>query len=200
MISPATPLSFWRWFFRGREGRAGWKKFTNGWLVVHAALGAALAYALPFSLERSAQTVLLPLAGVFVGMTFAWVGNAQAVLQSPELERVAANHPGGIENYVYTFQAAILTILVTLVAWGFAALGLFERPCGWGCPAWGYEAASATLYALASLAMRECWHVMLGAQMLFLMQGFVKRLPPPGAGGRATGAATPDQEAAPPRA
>lgn len=198
MTSQATPLSFWQWFFRGREGRAGWKKFANRWLLIHGALGAAIGYALPFSLERSAQTVLLPLAGVFVGMTFAWVGNAQAVLQSPELERVSANHPGGIENYVYTFQAAILTILATLVAWGFAALGLFEQPCGWKCPSWGYEAASAFLYALGSLALRECWHVMLGAQMLFLMQGFVKKLPPPG--GRRAGAPIGDEEeAAPPR-
>jgi hypothetical protein len=179
MDHPAKPLDFWKWFFVGRDSRAGWKRFVNRWLILHAGVGALLIWLIPVTLEKSAQTVLLPLAGVFVGMTFAWVGNAQAVLQSPELDRVSANRAGGIEDYVHTFQAAILTILTTLVVWGSAALGLLERPCGWACPTWGYEVVGAALYGLASLALRECWHVMLGAQMLFLMQVFVRKLPKP---------------------
>lgn len=136
-----------------------------------------LGFGLPLSAVDAARSVLLPLAGVFVGMSFAWVGNAQAILQSEEIERLADQHPGKLEQYVYTYQSAILAILVTLVAWGVAALGALEQPCHWQCPSWAYELAKASLYALASVTLRECWHVVMGAQLLLLTQRYVKKLP-----------------------
>jgi hypothetical protein len=169
------PLSYWEWF-RGRDRSkpAGWRKFADRWLLLHAAAGIAMALLTPASLEKAAQTVLLPLAGVFVGMSFAWIGNAQAALQSDEMEEFARYGPGGLENYIYTFQSAILAILVTLAAWAIAALGIIDRPCGWACPSLGYEAVASLLYALASLTLRECWHVVMGAQMLLFVQRQVR--------------------------
>lgn len=171
----SRPLSYWEWF-RGRDKSrpAGWRKFADRWLLLHAIAGIVMAILTPASLEKAAQTVLLPLAGVFVGMSFAWIGNAQVALQSNEIEEFARYGPGGLENYIYTFQSAILAILVTLAAWAIAALGIIDRPCGWGCPSWGYEAASALLYAFASLTLRECWHVVMGAQMLLFVQRHVR--------------------------
>ena len=137
-----------------------------------------MGFLVPVGATDAARSVLLPLASVFVGMSFAWIGNAQAILQSPEIDRLADVHPGGIETYVYAYQSAILAIIVTLVLWGIAALGVVDLPCPWSCPRFTYPVAKSALYMLASLTIRECWHVVMGAQMLLLTQRYVKRLPP----------------------
>lgn len=144
---------------------------------MHAAVGVAAALLVRGSVVQSAQTVLLPLAGVFVGMSFAWVGNIQGILQSDQAERLYSVHPEGAENYVYTFQSAILVILVTLGAWAAAGLGVFDHYCWWRCSAMPYLALKFWLFFLVSLAVRECWHVVLGAQLLLLTQRYIKHLP-----------------------
>src|SRR5690606_18633894 len=82
---------------------------------------------------------------------------------------------GGFRHYVFTFQSAILSILVTLVLWGLAGLGLFDQPCPWQCPQVLYPAMRGILFFLASLTLRECWHVILGAQWMLLAQRNIKR-------------------------
>lgn len=175
--TPERPLTYWEWFAKGRNGRPGWQKFFDRWLALHVVVGVVMGFGLRLPAVDAARSVLLPLAGVFVGMSFAWVGNAQAILQSEEIERLSEQHPGKLEQYVYTYQSAILAILLTLVAWGLAALGTLEQPCPWQCPSSTYNLAKSALYALASLALRECWHVVLGAQLLMLSQRYVRKLP-----------------------
>jgi hypothetical protein len=171
---------FWRWFFRGTRGkRPGWRKFLNSWLWVHASVGTAAAVLLHVSLFEAARSVLIPLVGILVGMTFAWVGNAQAIVQTAEIDRLADAQGGGIENYVFTFQSAILAILVSLCLWALAGLGVFDQPCPWLCPAWLYPTTRGLLFFLASLTLRECWQVVTGAQMLLLAQRNISRLPRP---------------------
>jgi hypothetical protein len=106
-----------------------------------------------------------------------WIGNAQTIIQSEEIEQLALKHPNGIAEYVYGFQAAILVILATLVLWGLAGLEVFDQPCMWNCPAWFYKATAALLFSLASLTLRECWHVVMTAHGLLLAHRSVKQLP-----------------------
>lgn len=134
-----------------------------------------MAFLVRITLSEAAKAVLLPLAGVLVGMSFAWVGNALAIAQSAEIEALAANNPSGYETYVHTFQAAILMVLGCLVAWGLAALGVFDEPCWWECSDRPYLVAESLLYAFASFAVRECWHVVMDAQLMLLFQRAVKR-------------------------
>lgn len=169
--------SFWRWFNGGSGLRGGWRKFLDRWLPFHALVGATLAVVVPYPLEKAATAVLLPLAGVFVGMSFAWAGNAQALMQAPEISEIAEHNEGGFEEYVYTFQAAVLTILATMALWGVAGLGVFDRKCFFTCPPWGYGAAKWALYFMSSVTLRECWQVVLGAQWMLLAQRAVRRLP-----------------------
>jgi hypothetical protein len=115
------------------------------------------------------------MAAVFVGMSFAWVGTALSLIQTTEIESLAEQQSGGIEAYVYPFQTAILVLLTALVGWGIAGLGVFDRKCTLYCPSWGYQAVSASMYGLASLTIRECWHVVLGSQMLLLYQRAIKK-------------------------
>lgn len=167
--------SFWQWLFRGTTGRAGWRKFLNSWLLLHVGLGWAIATLVQVSLREAANAVLLPLAGIFVGLSFAWAGNAQALLQSKEIETFSQFHEGGFEEYAFTFQAAILTILSTLVVWGIAGLGVYERRCFWQCGVYVYRVAEVVLYSLASLTLRECWQVVLGSQWMLLVQRGMKQ-------------------------
>ena len=169
-------LSFWRWFLRGGRGR-GWRKFADLWLLLHLAVGLALSYLVPASLSSAATTVLLPLVGILIGLSFAWAGNAQALLQTEEIEKLAEYRPGGFEEYVYTYQAAILTILSSVVLWGVAALGIFDLSCPWSCPTYVYFAMKVCLYSFSSITIRECWHVVLGAQMMLLMRRRIRRGP-----------------------
>lgn len=156
--------SYWTWFFRGSGGRPGICRYWDRWLLFHLAVGLFLAWLVPVSLEDGAKGLLLPVAGVFIGLSFAWGGNAQALLESPEVHAMVAEHPGGFEEYVYTFQSAILFLLLTLVLWALAGLGIFDRVWPTQASLCAYRGVGALLYLLASLSVRECWHVVLGAQ------------------------------------
>lgn len=150
---------FWTWFFFGLQSTSGLARLFDRWLPLHAFVGLSLAFLVQKPLADIATTFLLPLAGILVGLSFAWAGNAQAILQTDELEKLSKRLPDGIETYLYVFQEAILLILVTMTLWGLAALGLF---CALE------TLAKIILFFLASLTLRECWHVVLGSQIMIL--------------------------------
>ena len=159
---------FWRWLFFGLESKqSGIGRVWDRWLVLHIAVALAVSLTLPVPIETAAKTILLPLAGLLIGLSFAWAGNAQVLMQEQEIIDLSEYHPDGIENYIYTFQMAILIILVTLVLWGLAGLeflNLVEQYCS-SSARFVFE---CVLIFFASLTIRECWHVVLGSQLLML--------------------------------
>lgn len=161
-------LSYWDWFFKGSGGKPGVRRLLDRWTVFHLGVGLGLSFAVKMDLATCAGTVLLPLAGILVGLSFAWAGNAQALLQSAEMEDLSKHHPGGYPEYVYVFQTAILAILSTLVIWGLAGLRLFDD--GWPTRSSRiqYFLIKTLLFLLSSLTLRECWHVVVGAQLMLL--------------------------------
>lgn len=159
-------MNFWKWFFRGLHGRPGCTRFINVWLLVHVAVGVGLSIVVPLSTRDAANSVLLPLAGILVGLTFAWGANAASLLQADEIEQLASEHPGGFEEYLFVFQSAMLCILATLVAWGIAGLGVVDHLLPVESHGRSNIVARAALYCLSSVTLRECWHVVLGAQSL----------------------------------
>ena len=164
---------FWKWLFFGLRDRPGFRQFISGWLIVQVSVSVGLAIAVEESINDAAQTVLLPLIAVFVGLSLAWVGNAQALLQESEIEKLAEYHPDGIWTYVYTFQLAILVMLTTVVFWGLAALGVLCAPflCHDGVQ-FGIE---IWLYLLTTLTVRECWHVVKASQLLILSRYVIRK-------------------------
>lgn len=166
---------FWRWFFRGLKTRSGIEKLLfNWWLFFHVFAGVGLALWIKTPPHEAAQAILLPLAGVLIGLTFSWSGNAQALIQKSEIGKLAEHHLDGLEVYVYTFQSAVLVILVTLVAWGLAGLEVFSsRYLEIRCALFFIEAC---LYFLASLTLRECWSVVLLSQALILARHGIRNL------------------------
>lgn len=171
--------TFWRWFFRSGARGAGWRRLFNRWCLFHVGVGAALTWLVRADLKTAASSVLLPLVGVLVGLSFAWAGNAQSLLQTEEIDTFSDYVPGGLAEFAYTYQAAILAILGCVTVWGLAGLGVFEHSCFWQCSSQWYMGASVLLYASLSLTIRESWHVVLGAQQMLLIRASVRRAKTP---------------------
>jgi len=168
------PFDFWHWLFvSGPQKGSGVRKLLNIWSAVFLLAGILAAALIEKTLEDASRAVLLPLAGVLVGLSFAWSGNAQALLQTPEVELLASEHPGGLPDFVHTFQLAVLLILLTLVAWALAGLGVYEAYLG-ESPG-PYFFCKTLLYFLVGLTLRECWQVILGTNQLLLRRAQLGR-------------------------
>lgn len=169
-------IPFWRWMTRGTGGTSGSRRFVDRWLVVHLTVGVAIAHLVPIPLQEAATTLLIPVAGVFVGLAFAWGGSAHSLLQSSEVEAVAKHKNGGLEDYVYAFQAAILLVLLTLVAWAIVGLGIVDYV--WPTPEHplAYAIVGVAMFSLSSAMVRECWHVVLAVQMFLLIRIKVRQV------------------------
>lgn len=168
MISKSFDYSYWRWLFGSESGEPGYLKFKDRWLIAHGIVGVLLSALVPGTLRDASNAVLLPLAGTLIGLSFAWGGNASALLQTEEMEALAAKNPNGIEEYLYTYQSAILVLLATLSLWGLAGLGVFEL--FGSLYRWNplRLLGRALVFSLLGLTVRECWHVVLGAQLMLL--------------------------------
>lgn len=169
-----TFLSYWHWFFYGSGDKPGYRRILNKWIIVHLLVGIALSFLVQVALESSANTVLFPLAGIFVALTFAWAGNTMALMQSQEIKEMANHHPGGFPEYVFVYQTAILVILVTLILWGLAGLKVFDLVWPTSNSKIFYFIVKVILFSLSSLTLRECWHVVMGAQWMLLVQREIK--------------------------
>lgn len=167
-------FNYWRWFFRGSGGKPGYRRLVDLWLIVHFTIGITLALLVRVDIQTAANTVLLPLAGILVGLSFAWAGNAHGLLQSSEIEELSRHHEGGFLEYVFVYQTAILVILVTMVFWGLTGLRVFDvqLPGGWGKT--GAFVLKTALFACSSLTLRECWHAVMGAQWMLMAQKEIK--------------------------
>jgi hypothetical protein len=162
-------MEYWNWLIK-----KGVRRFLDRWIIVHVVASALLTTLVPVALKDAANTVLLPLAGVFIGLCFAWGGNAQALLQTDELEDLSEHHPGGIEEYAFVYQTAILVVMTTLVLWGFAGLNIFDGT--WPrMPGLAYDFVSGCLFFMSSVALRECWHVVLGAHSMLITRAGIRR-------------------------
>lgn len=178
----AARITFWKWFFQGLghdvqagvgsangSSRPGYQRFADLWSVFHVGVGFVCVFVVRIPLFEAANSVLLPLAGALVGMTFAWIGNAQALLRLPEIERLAkAKGEYGFADYVFVFQAAILLVLFSLAFWAFAGMKVFDET--WPTPAnpLTYDCIKLILFLSVSMTFRECWHVILGTMQLML--------------------------------
>ena len=152
---------FWRWLLCGVPGgKSGLRQafLDVKILLIHLPIAGSLAW---FTVEHKTEigeisdiagSLMLPFAGVLVGLCFAWGGHATALMQTEEIEAVIQKRGIGVEDYVFGYQFAILTTLVAIVAWGLGSLGMFDMLKGRGdCVARG------VLFFLASFSVNQCW-------------------------------------------
>jgi len=163
-------ISYWDWFLRGSGADPGYRRVVNRYLVVCILIGSGLAVAVDYTIAKAASIALLPLAGIFIGVAFAWGSNALSLLQTEELSKIAEKHPGGFPEYVYTHQTAIMVVFVALVGWGLAGLGVIDSYLTVKGNPVAYWVCEVALYALACVALHECWQVVLGVQLMVLVR------------------------------
>ena len=170
MKKPNSPFRYWDWILSGSGGKPGYTRVVNEYLFLQIPIGYTLAQLLSPSMSSMANTVLLPLLGIIICLSFAWAGNAQTLMQTDEVQRLATHNPGGFVEYVYTFQTAIFSIIVTVVFWALAGLSLFDLT--WPTPdrvGW-YLLVKTILFTLCAISIRESWHVVLGSQLMLISQ------------------------------
>lgn len=165
-----SPFDYWNWLFRGFQGKPGYKRIINYWIIIHVLIGIIISLIVDVDLKDAANTVLLPLAGILIGLAFAWAGNASSLMQSVEFQEFSDKHEGGFVEYVYTYQTAILVILLTLVVWGFAGLNVFDNQWPRKSAPVEFFVIKTILFAISSLTIRECWHAVMGAQWMIITQ------------------------------
>jgi len=175
MINNKDLIGFWGWLFKGSGGKSGLRRLFDRWLLRHLVVGWGLSTIVPIDLTSAANAVLLPLVGILIGLSFAWAGNAQALMQSTEIDDLSEYHEGGFADYVYTYQLAILVILITIVLWALAVLEVFDKVWPTISRENTYFITKIFLYGFSSITIRECWHVVLGAQFMLLAQRRIKR-------------------------
>ena len=102
--------------------------------------------------------------------------SAQALLQTREISQLSEFHPGGFPHYAFSFQGAVLSILVCIVVWGIAGFGVFDS--AWPTPRliYPYLGTKVLLFSFASLSVRECWNVVLSSQRLMIARHRLKSL------------------------
>ncbi len=167
-------ISYWQWLAKGSGGRPGYRRMLDKWLLLHIPVGIVLSLLIPLDLQACANTVLLPLAGILIGLSFAWAGNAHALLQTKEIGKLSEYHEGGFVEYVFIYQNAILTILVTLIFWGFAGLAIYDQTWPTRCNPKLYFIVKTFLFVLSSLTLRECWQAVSGAHWMLRMRKKIK--------------------------
>lgn len=167
-------ISYWQWLAKGSGGRAGYRRILDRWLLLHIPVGIVLSLLIRLDLQACSNTVLLPLAGILIGLTFAWAGNAHALLQTEEMGKLSDYHEGGFVEYVFIYQTAILTILVTLVFWGFAGLGIYDQTWPTRYNPKLYFTVKTFLFVLSSLTLRECWQAVSGAHWMLRIRKEIK--------------------------
>lgn len=166
-------MEYWSWLIGRGVVKGGWRRFLDRWLLLHLVAGYLLATAVKTDIKSAANAVLLPLAGALIGLCFAWGGNAQTLLQTEEIEQLAKHRAGGLREYAFVYQTAILVVMACVVLWGIAGLGVFDDTWPKSSSKW-YFAAKFVLFFVCSLALRECWQVVLGAQKFLLLRASIR--------------------------
>lgn len=155
---------FWKWVFSGIKDNngvssSGLKQFIDVWLILHILLSVLSSSLLAGNFLRFSQTVVFPLISALMGISLAWIGTSISIVTSNELRLFMKSHPGGVVTLIYTYQLAILVLVVTLALWyipSFITVGslppfLTKK-----------SVLSITRFCLMlclSISIRECWHV-----------------------------------------
>ena len=173
-------INFTSWILKGHEGsKPGYKRVLNPWLILHVCIGLLLSCLIETPIQKVSQTILLPMMGVLIGLTFAWAGNAQGFIQSQEIITLSKNKPGGYIDYIFTYQLSILIVLICSGLWGLAAIDFKEIGIGDQSVHLKYLPETAkliiksVLYFILSLAIHESWSVIKGVHYFLIVRNKV---------------------------
>lgn len=162
--------TFSTWFF-SCEKYNGFRRVINCKLFRDLLVGLVLAKIIETPAHEIANTVLIPITGTLIGLTFAWAGNAQSLLESEEIKNLSESHPGGYITYLYTYQLSVLFLIIVVVIWSLAGLHVWD----YFARTKNYQvlyAIRAFYFMITTTSLRICWNVV--SSVSFLME--IKRL------------------------
>lgn len=165
--------NFWFWLIAPESARGGRKRWLNWLLVAHGLIGFAFASIFRGNLPECARSVILPLAGVLVGLTFAWSATAIGIINSKEFRRIMVNSRTGVRGTANYYQLAILVALSSTVLWAIAGLGPYETP-SWVALRTARAASATFLFAFTSFAITECWSAINLTRLTLLSYNLVQ--------------------------
>lgn len=165
---------FWRWLSRpDKQGAIGLSNLLNRWsfgCLIVAVLFGAYSTVDPMGL---AKNVALPATGGLIGLSFAWAGRSSSLLQDKEFSAFIIEHGPPIEGYVYSFQLAILTVVLFTIVCAAILAG------GSGISLGNHEIDdkfNRFFMALTGLiALRECWGAIYFSNKLTIQFYHVKK-------------------------
>lgn len=174
-------LNFKYWFFHGDGYKPGYRRLVDKYLFIDIFIGIALTCYIPTSLREAATTILLPLTGILVGACASWAGPAQEVLTSKDMIPFLEKHQGGIKEYFFILQTVIFIMLISIILWGLAGIGMFEtfRSNENDCVRSIYIIVSFALYAILSLSIRICWETISYAHHIMYTKIQLQKIEPP---------------------
>lgn len=158
-------MKYWHWLFKGNNGRPGIKRFINRWLILHIGIGFILSIVVPLPIYDAADTIIIPLAMLFVGFIFVWL-HLQNILNSEKISAMLSTHPYSYEKYACVYQTAILMFIFTLCVWGVGDLHVYDDILGRSIFCF---LVKVFLYSMVSLTLRECWHLVLGVSKISVL-------------------------------
>lgn len=164
MLNKGEWYSFWKWLFFGYGNKPGYARLLTFWIFIDIAIGAVGTVCITKSLSEIAVGVLVPLAGVFIGLSATVSSGTQALVSSQEINKLARFKDGGIADYVYPFQLSILFIFLSMSFWGIAASGLLDHTIKIVCIE--FNVFSAIGFSLTSSCVRLAWRCVSGGSDL----------------------------------
>lgn len=164
-------FSFWYWLFT-----KGIIKTLNWWLLLHIAIGSLFALFTPISIIKVASIVVIPLVGVLIGLSFSWIGNAMALLETIEIKIMVKHHEGGIKEYIFSYQFSILILLTCIILWSLIGLRFDTLIIFNNMPLFMKILGKIFIFSITSFAIRECWQVVLSTQWLLLSKSKIREM------------------------
>lgn len=149
-------VGFWRWlFYLDQQGGRGFYNLLNRWSLIFLLLSIAFAMYSTVDPVGLAKNVVLPATGGLIGLSFAWAGRSSSLLQDREFSAFIIAHGPPIEGYVYSFQLAILSVVIFTVICGLLLAGGSGFSTGFDNLD---DAINRFVLSLSGLiALGECW-------------------------------------------
>lgn len=160
-------ISFWSWFFKKNDG--GLYRIFDYRIIYDLLIGFLLTVFIETSIVNVARTILFPLFGLLIGMTFAWLANATSILQTNEIRKLSEKKEGGIKSYIYIYQTVILVVLTVMSLWSIIAMK-FMYSLFINTNIIVIDIIKTMAYSSLSTVIRFCWQGSLGTQKFLIIR------------------------------
>lgn len=168
-------IGFWTWLIKvDRDGDRGLSNIINKSLIVHIAVGLIFSTLIKAHPQAIAKSVALPGSGILIGLAFGWAGRSSSLLQDKSFAKFVLNHGASPEGYVYSFQLAILSVLIFISVSILIIMGGFG--VGFCNENLNNYIDRFLIFTLGSISIRESWGIIYFVNKMTLMFYEVKKV------------------------